>query len=204
MREFKEKTIIITGADSAIGRAAAIQFSKEDAEVVLVGRNQDQLMATAELLPQDNSWIHDDNYMTITCDITDSEQVGKMMTAVMERFEHIDVLLNHVENIAEATHITQAALPYLTQVQGNIVQVVNADSQANTAQLTQLTQEMAVKTAKNGVRVNLVTANQTTVNPLGKSVTAEDIAEAVVFLASDDAKMITGVELPVDGGVNAL
>lgn len=38
------------------------------------------------------------------------------------------------------------------------------------------------------------------VHPLGRPITAEDCAEAAVFLASDKAKNITGVLLPIDGG----
>jgi enoyl-[acyl-carrier-protein] reductase (NADH) len=37
-------------------------------------------------------------------------------------------------------------------------------------------------------------------HPLGKPITAEDCAEAAVFLTSDRAANITGVLLPVDGG----
>lgn len=36
--------------------------------------------------------------------------------------------------------------------------------------------------------------------PLGRLATPEDVANAAVFLASDEAIYITGVELPVDGG----
>jgi 3(or 17)beta-hydroxysteroid dehydrogenase len=39
--------------------------------------------------------------------------------------------------------------------------------------------------------------------PLGKLGEADDVAAAVAFLASDDAKFITGVELPIDGGMLA-
>ena len=35
---------------------------------------------------------------------------------------------------------------------------------------------------------------------LGKLVTPEDIADAVCFLASDDARAITGISLPIDAG----
>ena len=36
--------------------------------------------------------------------------------------------------------------------------------------------------------------------PLGRLVRAEEIAHAVLWLASDDASFVTGVDLPVDGG----
>ena len=36
--------------------------------------------------------------------------------------------------------------------------------------------------------------------PLGRMSTAEDVAGAVLYLASDAGRFITGVELPVDGG----
>jgi 3-oxoacyl-[acyl-carrier protein] reductase len=39
-----------------------------------------------------------------------------------------------------------------------------------------------------------------TKHPLGRLATADDVARAAVFLASDDAGFITGVALPVDGG----
>jgi enoyl-[acyl-carrier-protein] reductase (NADH) len=38
------------------------------------------------------------------------------------------------------------------------------------------------------------------VRPLGRIITAEDCADAAVFLSSDEAKNITGVLLPIDGG----
>jgi NAD(P)-dependent dehydrogenase (short-subunit alcohol dehydrogenase family) len=38
------------------------------------------------------------------------------------------------------------------------------------------------------------------IHPLGRYITAEDCAEAAVYLASDAAKNITGVLLPIDGG----
>ena len=42
------------------------------------------------------------------------------------------------------------------------------------------------------------------VSPLGIEGDAWDVARAVVFLASDDARFIAGVELPVDGGVTQI
>jgi NAD(P)-dependent dehydrogenase (short-subunit alcohol dehydrogenase family) len=39
-----------------------------------------------------------------------------------------------------------------------------------------------------------------TIHPLGRFITAEDCAEAAVFLSSDEAKNITGVLMPIDTG----
>lgn len=253
MKRFKGKTVIITGAGSGIGRATAIRFATEGAEVVLVGRNQEKLMETAELLPQDNSWIHDDNYMTITCDISNYEQVTKMMQAVMERFEHIDILINNAGkaiqgkitelsiddwqqsiniNLNGTFYVSQAAMPYLIQSKGNIVNVSSISGSggdwnmsaynAAKAGVTNLTRTMALDYGSEGVRVNAVSPSVTktamTTNiqqsdektakylarcPLGRIATPEDVADVITFLASDNASMITGVDLPVDGGVSA-
>lgn len=95
------------------------------------------------------------------------------------------------------------------------------------AGVTQLTREAAVEYAQHGIRVNAVapTAVMTPMNqrmgiesgdpagfekmlmgmnPMPGTPTADDIAAAVVFLASDDARFITGVTLPVDGGYIAM
>lgn len=253
MKRFKNKTVIITGAGSGIGRATAIRFAQEGAEVVLVGRNQEKLMETAQLLPQDHSWIHDDNYLTITCDISSYEQVTKMMHAVMARFEHIDILVNNAGkaiqgkvtelsiddwqqsinvNLNGTFYVSQAALPYLIESKGNIVNVSSISGaggdwkmpayNAAKAGVTNLTRTMAMDYGNDGVRVNAVSPSVTktsmTTNiqdndektqkyldrcPLGRIATPEDVAAAITFLASDDASMITGVDLPVDGGVSA-
>ncbi|PIE47602.1 MAG: 3-oxoacyl-ACP reductase [Gammaproteobacteria bacterium] len=253
MKRFKNKTVIITGAGSGIGRATAIRFAQEGAEVVLVGRNQEKLMETAKLLPQDHSWIHDDNYLTITCDISSYEQVTKMMEAIMERFEHIDILVNNAGqaiqgkvadlsiddwqqsinvNLNGTFYVSQAALPYLITSKGNIVNVSSISGaggnwkmpayNAAKAGVTNLTRTMAMDYGKDGVRINAVSPGVTKTNmttdihnndektqkylahcPLGRIATPEDVAAAITFLASDDASMINGVDLPVDGGVSA-
>jgi NAD(P)-dependent dehydrogenase (short-subunit alcohol dehydrogenase family) len=40
-------------------------------------------------------------------------------------------------------------------------------------------------------------------HPLGRHGTPEDVVEAIVFLAGDDSRWITGTLLPVDGGILA-
>lgn len=94
--------------------------------------------------------------------------------------------------------------------------------------VNQFTRELAVEWAPYGIRVNAIQPCQVRTEPLqrlatapgfeegglmprflrgiplGRLAEAEDIAAAVLFLASDAARMITGVMLPVDGGNLAL
>lgn len=127
-----------------------------------------------------------------------------------------------------AFRCARAALPHLAAAggRGAIVSVgsVNAErhfgnhaySSAKAA-LTSLTRTLAVECAPRGVRVNLVEPGTvatrvwedkrdvvdrvTAYYPLGRVGAPDDIASAVAFLASADASWITGVTLPVDGGL---
>ena len=253
MKRFKEKTVIVTGAGSGIGRATAIRFAEEGASVVLVGRTAETLKDTAKEFPQDHTRIHTDNYLTITCDISVQSQVQEMMKRVIDKFEHIDVLVNNAGkatqgkitdlsaedwqsaldvNLSGTFYVCQAAMPHLIATKGNIVNVSSlsgmggdwnmAAYNAAKAGVTNLTRTLALDHGVDGVRVNAVNPSVTKTNmtttiqdndsktdkflarcPLGRLAAPEDIAAAITFLASDDAAMITGVNLPVDGGVSA-
>ncbi len=156
-KRFKEQTIIITGAGSTAGStidtATALHFAKEGANVVLVGRTKEKLIEIAEMIPEeDESWIHHDNHMTITCDVSNQEQVEKMVSAVLERFEHIDVLVNNTfsKTAQEIANISQAVIPQLIASKGNIVNVCSLSTMTgNHKDISKLTKTMAVKHGDN-------------------------------------------------------
>lgn len=125
-----------------------------------------------------------------------------------------------------ANRCIQAAMPHLLKTRGNVVSVGsvnglaafrNIEYSAAKAGLQNLTRNLAVEYGPQGVRFNVVApATVRTPNwdsqpgalerlakmyPLGRVAEASDIAAAVAFLGSDDAAWITGITLPVEGGV---
>lgn len=128
--------------------------------------------------------------------------------------------------------MTRFALPHLRESRGCIVNVSSVSGlggdwnhsfycAANGA-VTNFTRAVAMDEAAHGIRVNAV--NPTLVYtpftagmqdqpelvakfnepiPMGRGAQPEDISRVIAFLASEDARFVTGVNLPVDGGVSA-
>jgi NAD(P)-dependent dehydrogenase (short-subunit alcohol dehydrogenase family) len=133
-------------------------------------------------------------------------------------------------NLTGAFLLTRAALRALREQGGGaIVHIASRAAirakeghgaySASKAGILQLTQMAAVEGARHGIRVNCVCpgfidtpmtrggydidaaiAAWREVCPLGRPGTPDDVARAMLFLASDEAAFITGVALPVDGG----
>lgn len=86
MKRFDGKTVVVTGAGRGIGRAIAERFASEGADVLCVGRTRNPLEETAALC--DSAWVE-------TGDVSSAEDVARVVTAALERWERIDVLVNN-------------------------------------------------------------------------------------------------------------
>jgi len=75
--DFEGKTVIVTGASSGIGRAVAIELSRRNARLILMGRNEEKLRRTKELLETDRC-------QCVTLDVR--EQAG-IRTRIMDLCE---------------------------------------------------------------------------------------------------------------------
>ena len=80
------KTIVITGAGSGIGKSCANLFLKKDYLVALIGRRKELLEEVADGA---------DNALVIPCDITDPEQVNSAFNQVSSTWGKLDVLFNN-------------------------------------------------------------------------------------------------------------
>lgn len=243
---FSEHTVIVTGAGSGIGQGIAERFAAEGANVVLAGRGEDKLRAVADTLDADRTLVQ-------RCDVRDFEQVQRLVSAAVERFGALDVMVNNAGVAPEGsvadtslqdwqdtlqTDLTgvffgcKAALPQLLQSRGCIVNVASVSGlgadwalaayNAAKGGVVNLTRSLAMDFGGRGVRVNAVCPSLTrscmTLDmlkdealmrrfmerlPLGRPAEPADIAGVVAFLASDDARFVNGVNLPVDGGLTA-
>ncbi len=243
---FAGKVVVVTGASSGIGRAAALGFSREGASVVLVSRDQAALETVAAEAVGPTAVVAAD----VTADDTPARVVGEAVA----RFGGIDVLVNAAGIIGTAStdqtpdelfdrmmainvrapfRMMREAFPQLRERRGSIVNVSSVNGLrafagvavycSSKAALDHLTRCAALDWAPHGVRVNCVNPGVTVTNlhrrggmdetryaaflerakethPLGRPGQADEIADAVLFVASDKAAWMTGDTIAVDGG----
>jgi NAD(P)-dependent dehydrogenase (short-subunit alcohol dehydrogenase family) len=257
-RRLENKVAIVFGAGSVgpgwgNGKATATLFAREGARVTCVDRDLGAAEETAAIIRSEGGVAN-----ASLCDVTSSEQVLKVVEAVIKREGRIDVLQNNVgyATMGGPIELTEAewhktidlnvtgcflackhVLPHmLAQGAGAIVNISSvaairwtgypyAAYYAAKAAVNNFTMGLAMQYAKQGIRVNAVMPGlmntplihqqisgqykdademvraRDAACPMGRMGTAWDVARAALFLASDDAAYITGISLPVDGGL---
>lgn len=239
------RTAIVTGGSQGIGRATALQFAREGAQVIVADVNEEAGANTVEAITEAGGTAQ-----FVTCNIADRADVDALMESTIEAFGTLDILVNNAGITRDATlkkmdpddfrsvievnlegvfHCTQAAYPHLSASEHG--RVLNAASivglygnfgqtnyVASKSGVIGMTRTWAREFGRDGITVNAVapgfietpmvdTVPDKVLNslkektPLGRLGTAEDIANAYTFLASDEAAFITGAVLSVDGGL---
>lgn len=98
MGHLNGKAAIITGGGSGIGLAAARLFLQEGAQVVIAGRDADKLIQAAKGLSGG------DRLLTLACDVSQPDQVKKLVEQTLAKFGKIDILVNNAgTNVKERT-----------------------------------------------------------------------------------------------------
>lgn len=82
--------VVVTGASSGIGRAAAVAIAARGATVLALGRNTEALDETVSAIRHAGGEAH-----AVGCDITDSAAVETTVADILDRFGHVDYLVNN-------------------------------------------------------------------------------------------------------------
>jgi len=85
-----EKTALVTGAGSGIGKQVAIALSREGYAVALAGRHRNSLEAAASAAGDLNSQM-----LVVPTDVCDPKSVGLLFAQIKERFGRLDLLFNN-------------------------------------------------------------------------------------------------------------
>jgi len=85
-----DRVAIITGGGRGIGRAVSIQLARDGYSIAALARNERELAETASLVVEGGAQC-----LILPTDVCDPEQVDRAVSAVVERFGRIDVLVNN-------------------------------------------------------------------------------------------------------------
>jgi NAD(P)-dependent dehydrogenase (short-subunit alcohol dehydrogenase family) len=242
--------VLITGALSGIGRAAAIAFAKKGAKVVVAGRRDEAGKALVNELR-----LFGAEAEFINADVRKEDDVRALVDKSVARFGRLDVAVNNAGTEGQVGPITdQSAESYAATFDTNVLGVILCMKHEVSAMQGQgsgsiinisstygheaapgaslyvgskhavegITKSVALEVAKSGVRVNAVAPGPTDTSmlsrftgtpenraaivaevPMGRLGLSEELANAIVFIASDEASFITGHILNVDGGHTA-
>ena len=84
------RIVMITGASSGIGKAAALEIGRAGGTIVLVARGEDKLRETAQEIQASGGTAH-----VHPCDLTDLEAIDALVASVLDNYGKIDILVNN-------------------------------------------------------------------------------------------------------------
>jgi len=244
--KLENKNCIVTGGDSGIGRAVAIAFAKEGADVAIIYLKEDKdAEITAEIIKEKYSR----KCFLIRADISKEKECVKAIKKINKKFRQIDVLVNNAAvqypakkitdisgeqlkltfavNIFSMFWLTKASLSHMKKgsciINTSSVTAYRGspellDYSSTKGAIVSFTRSLAENLAKEGIRVNGVapgpiwtpliisTFKKTKATTFGSETPMKrpgqpvEVAPSYVFLASDDAKYMTGQFLHPNGG----
>jgi len=238
------KVAIITGGSKGIGRATALAFAEEGANLAICARDKEALKQTALDLERKGVQVP-----AVSCDVTDSMALDEFLESSKHTLGRTDILVNNVSafgikddpdawkssldiDVMASVRASWKVIPWMKENGGGAIVHVSSIAgleggwapayAAAKAALISHSKTLAVSLAQSKIRVNVVTPGSiefpggrwervkhndrqrydaiVRTIPWGRMGTAEEVADAVVFLASDRARWITGACLIVDGG----
>lgn len=248
------KSVLITGAGSGQGRAAANLFAQEGAKVVVFDRDEAGADETVKQILANKG-----SAQLVVGNVSKADDVKSAVALSQEAHGGLDVLYNNAAiwsagnidnyvtdldeegwdavlsvNLKGLYLCCKFGIPAIIKSGGgsviNIASVAGLKGSRNRSHaysaskggVIALTRSMAIAYARDGVRVNVICPGGVDTpmlqpmvstpdrfekfaksHPLGRMGMPDDVAKAALFFASDDSAWITGVTMPVDGGISA-
>jgi meso-butanediol dehydrogenase/(S,S)-butanediol dehydrogenase/diacetyl reductase len=240
------KVAIITGGGSGIGKAIAMAFVREGAQVVIAGRDSKKLEAARVEIGGE--------CLAVRADVSNAGEVQTLVSAAVEKFKRINILVNNAavllpgtaESLTEEDFdqtfqtnvrglwlMSRAVLAHMRAGGGgsiinigSVLSVVGARNRvaysASKGAVVAMTKAMALDHAGENIRVNCICPGivatemvakfntdeavgkqRLALHPMGRFGQPDDIANAAVFLGSDESGWTTGSVLTIDGGYSA-
>jgi NAD(P)-dependent dehydrogenase (short-subunit alcohol dehydrogenase family) len=252
---------IVTAAGSGMGRAGALRFAREGAQVAVVDVDEASLQRVVSEITAAGGVAHG-----IVADLTKDEESRRIVWDTVARFKGLDFVWNHVGhpgpaavegidltafdlavdlNLRTVLITTEAAIPEIrARGGGSLLFTASTSGLQGSAYspvysmckfgVVGFVKSLALRLAPEKIRVNAVCPGpidtpmlrvfvarpdqKSTLGvdpedlvrrrahgavPLGRVGQPDEIANAALFLLSDEASFVTGVALPVDGGVTA-
>ncbi len=93
MGRLEGKVAVITGGNSGIGAKAAELFAREGAKVVISARREAQLLEVEKGIREQGGEV-----MSVTCDISKSEQCAALIEKTVEKFGTVDILVTQTSH----------------------------------------------------------------------------------------------------------
>ena len=223
------KVAVVTGGSLGIGKAIALLYAKEGADVVIISRKEDALKEVCKLNEKKITYV--------VGDITQDESVKKLVDYVKTKFGKLDILVNNagwcpVQPLKEIK-ISDYDKAF---TKGNILNISTVGASHRGPNLSMylgakgavenFTRCWALELAKDGVRVNAIAPGAIETNiwnvtdlskedaekhkkgmekmiPCGRFGTPDEVANVALFLVSNEASYVTGSIYNVDGGAGA-
>ncbi|MCD9624768.1 SDR family NAD(P)-dependent oxidoreductase [Rhabdothermincola salaria] len=179
-----DKVAVVTGAAQGIGEATARLFARCGASLSVCDRDADGLADTVAGLRELGADVHAD-----VLDVRDSEAVDAHVAATVERFGHVDVLVNNAggtfvssfldvsakgeaslvaENFGQVTHFIRAVVPHMTDG-GSIINLTSIEAHqagpgfavyaAMKTAVSSLSKSLALEFGSRRIRVNNIASD---------------------------------------------
>ncbi|MFF2043408.1 SDR family NAD(P)-dependent oxidoreductase [Kitasatospora sp. NPDC058170] len=249
---FADKSVLVTGGGTGIGRAIALAFAREGARVAVAGRTGGPLAETVALIEAEGG-----KAVALVADVSKGQDAARLVREAVEAFGGLDVAVNNAGILGNPApiadldeedwqrvldiNVTGTFLAMKHQIAHMRANgggaIVNLSSNLGThmrlsglgayavskAAVATLTRSAARDHIGEGVRINSVSPGpvETTMStrpgenaaekadrmksgvPVGRAGAPEEIAAAVLHLASPEAAFTVGADLVLDGGITA-